>query len=236
MNRRRAQIRAAVLADLAEAGRVGKAELRVELVQVAGVKTGIGAVQKIRSVVRVDNGDGLARAVALDAARGDQIDPVGCPDLSWGQPRRGRRAQRRHTGRVERSGGSGTLQCLGVENEVGGLHDASHQRTVFQRLDREPPWDAALRLASENRSSNARGMPTPSTVSTRIAHYATHAIVKGTVATKSMMLPQEPRLTRRSDDAGKVRLDEQTSEKLFEDGIVAPPCGVRYRTPEWPSI
>src|SRR5262245_2022480 len=98
---RRRRRGAAGLADLDEAGRVGQTEANIELMQVEG---------DIRVVIRVDDGDRLARAVEPEL-----IDTVRVPDLKgrvagWG---RGADRGRGPDGRRDRVPGRSAIEALG---------------------------------------------------------------------------------------------------------------------------
>ena len=83
---------AAVFIDFAEAGRVGDLKESVETLQVAG---------DVGVVVGIDDGDGLAAAVAYDSAEADGVNAVGVTDLV-GAESVGRGKARKETAIFER--------------------------------------------------------------------------------------------------------------------------------------
>ena len=75
------ETRAPVLIEFDEAGRVGETARHVEIVQIAGGKTGSRAVDKGRIVISVDHVEWSGRAIADDAPQVDRSDSVRRPDL-----------------------------------------------------------------------------------------------------------------------------------------------------------
>ncbi len=120
-------IGAAVLRDLGEGGRIGQAILCVEDLQVG---EGIGIV------VGIDDGDGLAAAIADNIAKHDLIDAVGGADLGGSQrPGEGRRRMGHRAGLFL---GGRQFQCGLGKRLIGGVRrceiSGAEKHAGFQRL------------------------------------------------------------------------------------------------------
>ena len=75
------QVGAAVLPEFYEAGRIGQAELLVEVRQVAGIEIGARAVHEVGVVIGVDDGNRLSGSITRDRAEADLVDPIGRANL-----------------------------------------------------------------------------------------------------------------------------------------------------------
>ncbi len=153
----------AVVVDELEAGRVGQAEGGVELRQGAGAIVGVGGVGERRVEPLLEDADGLAGAVALDAGvveagveAGAVADAVGGLDLDRGvarrpdrllrgagQHRRGDREGAHDHARdgpsvgLQRAGARRRARALGRQHAAGARHVQPGRAAVGQRIGRQ---------------------------------------------------------------------------------------------------